>query len=177
MYIVLGIIMVVFAWMQAAYAKLKLYKSEARSEWIKIDALLQTRSSYILRFLEIANEYGFENRGLLSEMFDLDGGYCDSDDREVVSAKAEAITPLLDRLFDETREYQDLEGNTEFQELKAELKELEEDIANQSIRYNNNIDLYNNHRKKPSLKPQIAILGAIPLKGFHIRSYNLEDHV
>lgn len=177
MYIVLGVVMIVFAWMQAAYAKLKLYKNEAREAWVRIDASLQTRSEYIFRLLELAEEQDFPNRELLSDMFDLDGGYAHSDDREDVSASAEAITPLLDRLFDEARDWAGLADNAEFQERKADLLELEEDIADQSMKYNNSINLYNKHREKPSLKLQMAILGAIPLKGFHIRRYSLEGDI
>lgn len=175
MYIILGVIMIFFAWMQAAYAKLKLYKNEAREAWVRIDALLKTRSAYILRLLELAAEHGFNDRELLSEMFDLDGGYAHSDDREEVSARAEAITPLLDQLFDGARDWQALAENVEFQERKTDLLELEEDIAGQSMKYNNSVNLYNNHREKPSLKLQMAILGAIPLKGFYIRNYSLSE--
>jgi hypothetical protein len=49
---------------------------------------------------------------------------------------------------------------------------LEEEIAAQSEKYNQFIDLYNEHRLKPGIRLQIAILGAIPLKGIYIRHNN-----
>ena len=49
------------------------------------------------------------------------------------------------------------------------LEEVEEEIEMQSDRYNQSIELYNKHIDTPSLRLQVAILGAPHLKGIHIR--------
>ena len=130
-YIILGIIMVVYAWMHLAYGMLQKNKKDARIQWVRINALLQTRSDYILKLLEL----------------------------------------LADDDFGVVKKYDALEDNQEIQELISDLIELEESITFESVKYNKSIDLYNVHREKPSLKIQIAILGASPLKGFHVRNF------
>ncbi|QOX64248.1 hypothetical protein FRZ06_13315 [Anoxybacterium hadale] len=169
LYIILGIIMVFLAWMQAAYGKMQKYKNEARTLWIRIDSLLQTRSQYILQLLELADDYGLKAAELLSELFDLGGGYCKSDDREVTSAQAEAATPLIDKLLLLADDSVDMKEDSSYLELKNELKDVEEEIELQSEKYNQFIDLYNRHIETPSLRIQFSILGAPHLKGIHIR--------
>lgn len=173
LYVILGIIMIFMAWMQAAMGKLQKHKKDARAQWVRVDALLQTRSQYITELLELADEKGLEARDLLAEIYELGGGYCRSDDREIISEYAENVTPLLDQLLALAHEYPALNDDEEFQELEEKLAELEEEIDIQSTRYNHFIDLYNEHRQKPSIRLQMAILGAIPLKGIYIRHKKL----
>ena len=170
LYIILGIIMVIFAWLQAAFGRMQKFKNDARKQWVRIDALLQTRAQYILQILELADENDIEEGDLLAEIYELGGGYCKADDREVVSERAENVTPLLDRLL-ELAERNPAWGETEvFQDLKLNLTELEEEIEIQSSRYNHSIDLYNAHLNNRRYKLQFAILGAPALKGIHIKS-------
>lgn len=169
LYIILGIVMVFWAWMQAAMGKLQKYKRDARAQWVRVDALLQSRSRIILDLLELADEKGLEARDLMAAIYELGGGYCRSDDREEISACAENVSPLADELLELARGYAPLSEDEDFLALADSLNELEEDIEIQSDRYNHFIDLYNEHREKPGIRLQIAILGAIPLKGIHIR--------
>jgi len=172
LYIILGIIMVFWSWMQAAMGKLQKFKRDARAQWARVDALLQTRSQYILELLELADEKGLDAGNLLAEIYELGGGYCKSDDREITSTCAENVTPLVDQLLELAHGYSALAEDQELQQLEDNLTELEADIEIQSSRYNHSIDLYNEHREKPSLHLQIAILGAIPLKGIYIRRHD-----
>jgi hypothetical protein len=172
LYVILGIVMVFWAWMQAAMGQLQKHKKDARAQWVRVDALLQSRSQYILELIGLADEKGLEARELMAAIYELGGGYCRSDDREVISACAENVTPLADELLQLAHGYPALADSEEFLELEGGLKELEEEIEIQSDRYNHFIDLYNAHREKPGIRLQIAILGAIPLKGIHLRPKN-----
>ena len=170
LYIVLGIIMVFFAWMQAATSKMQKFKNQARSHWVRIDASLQTRAQYLLGLLEIADENGFGDSDLMAEIYEMGGGYCKSEDREVISQCAENATPLIDRFLELTQGNAALESNEDFQELTTNLVELEEEIEIQSERYNHSIDLYNEHLANPRLRLQFMILGPPQLKGIHLRA-------
>ena len=171
--IILGIVMVVYAWMHLAYGMMQKHKNDARAQWIRVNALLKTRSDYILKLLALLSDSGFEDRELLAEIYELDGGYSQSDDREVVSAKAESVTPLLDQIFVIVKKFDQIIDNKEIQELISELFDIEDNIIFESAKYNKSIDLYNVHREKPSLKLQVAILGATKLKGFYIRQFQI----
>lgn len=173
LYIILGIVMVLYSWLMAAHGKMQKHKKDARAQWVRVDALLQTRAQYILRLLELADENEIEASELLASIYEMGGGYCKDDDREVVSACAEKVTPLLDRLIELTDSNQKLSASEEYRELRENLADMEEEIEIQSERYNHTIDLYNEHRAKPSLRIQIAILGAPVLKGIHIKSQKL----
>jgi|GEM_PF-1821919 Uncharacterized conserved protein len=175
LYVVLGIIMVFWAWMQAAMGKLQKYKRDARAQWVRVDALLQTRSQYVLDLLEQASEQGLDADELMAEIYDLGGGYCKSEDREAISACAEKAAPLIDRFLALAHEFTPLKEDKEFKELEEGLAELEEEMEAQCKNYNQFIDLYNKHREKPALRPQMMILGAIPLRGIHIVLKNLAD--
>lgn len=174
LYIILGIIMIFMAWMQAAMGKLQKHKKDARAQWIRVDALLQTRSRYILELLELADGKGLDATDLLAEIYELGGGYCRSDDREIISEYAENVTPLLDQLLALAHEYPEMNDDEDFQELEDKLMDLEEEVDIQSTRYNHFIDLYNEHRERPGLRLQMTILGAIPLKGIYIRHKKLQ---
>lgn len=169
LYIILGVIMVFWAWMQAAMSKLQKYKKEARAQWVRVEALLRTRAQYILELLELIDEKGLEAGDLPAEIYELGGGWRKSDDREVISECAEKVTPLVDRLLALAREYPALSKDAAFRDLERNLADTEEEIELQSGRYNHFIDLYNAHRERPAIRPQIMILGAIPLRGIHIR--------
>ena len=173
LYIILGVIMVFWAWMQAAMGKLQKYKRDARAQWVRVAALLQTRAGYILEMLELADEKGLEAGELFAEIYELGGGFCTSDDREVISACAESATPLADRFLALAHGYPPLNEDEGFRKLEDDLGSLEDEIEIQSGRYNHFIDLYNEHRERPSIRPQIKILGAIPLKGIHAGLENL----
>lgn len=168
-YIILGTVMIIYAWMHLAYGMMQKHKNEARAQWIRINALLQTRSDYVLKLIALLHDNGFEDSELLAEIYDLDGGYSQSNDREIISARAEDVTPLLDQLFEEVKQDGRLDKNKDIQELISELIDLEDNIKFESTKYNKNIDIYNAHRQKPSLKLQVSILGAVPLRGFYIR--------
>ena len=172
LYVILGIVMVFWAWMQAAMGQLQKHKKDARAQWVRVDALLQSRSRSILDLLELADEKGLEARDLMAAIYELGGGYCRSDDREEISACAESVTPLTDELLALAHGYAALAEDEAFRELEDSLAELEEEIEIQSGRYNHFIDLYNTHREKPGIRLQIAILGAIPLKGIRLRPQN-----
>lgn len=169
LYIILGIIMVFWAWMQAAAGQLQKHKKEARAQWVRVDALLQSRAELVLELLELAREKGLEAGDLAAEIYELQGGYCVSVDREVISACAEEATPLVDDFLKAAKDYTPLAETEEFRELLSGLRETEDEIELQSQRYNHFIELYNAHREKPLLRPQVMLLGAIPLKGFHLR--------
>lgn len=173
LYIIIGVIVVFFAWMQAATGKMNKYKNQARSQWVRINASLQTRSQYILELLELADESGLDAEDQMAEIYELKGGYSNSDDREVISERAEKVTPLLDQFLESAKQNAMLESSEEFQELKDELAELEEELELQSERYNQSIDLYNKHLEKPGLRLQFIILGPPHLRGIHIRKEDL----
>lgn len=161
--------MVFFAWMQMALGKLQKYKNQARAQWTRIDAMLQSRAGYVIRLLEIAEKYGFHDRNLMAEIYDLSGGYVESSDREVVSEGAEKVTPLLTRFLALTGQLPAMAEDEEALGLKNDLFELEDEIMALSETYNQAINAHNAHRAKPSLKFQIAILGAIELREFHMK--------
>jgi Uncharacterized conserved protein len=169
LYIILGIIIVVFAWMQAASGRMQKYKRDASTQWVRIDDLLQTRSSYILNLLELLNDEEFEEKDLLAEIHDLEGGYSSSDDREVVSAQAEAVTPLLDRMIEALEQKPKMRENEKIVSLVNELADLEKNIEMESERYNYSIDHYNKHIEMPGVRLQVKAHGATHLKGFHVR--------
>lgn len=173
LYVILGIIMIFWAWMQAAMGKLQKYKKDAREQWVRVNALLQTRARYILELLELADENGLDESDLLAEIYELDGGWCQSEDREIISACAEKVTPLVDRLIAKIHT-SSLKGDERFLALESSLTELEEELEIQSSRYNHFIDLYNQHRESPGIRLQIKVLGAIPLKGIDINQYRGE---
>jgi hypothetical protein len=122
--------------------------------------------------LELIDEKGLEAGDLPAEIYELGGGWRKSDDREVISECAEKVTPLVDRLLALAREYPALSKDAAFRDLERNLADTEEEIELQSGRYNHFIDLYNAHRERPAIRPQIMILGAIPLRGIQIRPGN-----
>ena len=162
--IVVGTILVVIGWIEFAYAKLMRYKREARNSWPKLEALIKARSGAILKLLEKVAEKGiFEEE--MEKLFDQNGGFIDSRDREKVSEAAELSTPTLYSLLEKLKPIEELKDEVD------EILEMNDELEVMSKTYNESIKNHNNIIDMKKYKYQILLLNPEKLKDFDINRY------
>lgn len=153
--IVLGVALVIFGWMELAYAKLMRFKKEARGKWGKMDTMLKARGEALLELLETLDQMGVHEPEMV-EIYGMEGGYRPSPDREDITQLAEDVTPYAYSLFEKCREAELLLEQISFiQEMDEEVEKMA-DSYNQSIYAHNEIIGLKRYRwQNRILHPQI----------------------
>lgn len=154
--------MVVIGWMEFAYAKLMRYKREARTAWIKIDAMLKARSTAALSLLEDAEKLGILEPEM-AEIFELDGGYTQEGDREKASEYAEKVTPHLYSLMEKFERADVLRDEVQ------EILEMDLELEKMATPYNGSVRAHNDIIGLKKYKYQIALLKPDMLRDFQLK--------
>jgi len=157
--IIIGIILVIVGWLQFAYGKLMRFKREARTAWVRIEVMIKARAAALLNLLELLDEKGIQEPEM-AEIFEMDGGYRPSQDREDISALAEEVTPYVYSLFEKCR----AEGILE--EEIQEIEEMDEELLKMAESYNKSIYAHNDIIGWKKYRLQIMVLKPQVLKDF-----------
>lgn len=156
---VIGIVLVIVGWLQFAYGKLMRFKKEARTAWIRIEVLVKARAEALLDLLEMLDEKGVQEPEM-AEIYEMNGGYRPSQDREDISELAEEVTPFAYSLFKKCREAGLLEDEI------REIKEMDEELRKMGESYNRSIYNHNDIIGWKKYRLQILVLKPQILKDF-----------
>lgn len=160
--VIIGIILVIVGWLQFAYGKLMRFKKEARTSWVRIEVMIRARAEALMELLELLDEKAVQETEM-AEIFEMDGGYRPSQDREDISALAEAVTPHAYSLFKKCREAGILE-----EEIR-EIEEMDEELEKMAEGYNKSIHSHNDIIGWKKYRLQIMVLKPQVLKDFVLR--------
>lgn len=157
--IIIGIILVIVGWLQFAYGKLMRFKREARTNWVRIEVMIRARAEALLELLTLLDEKGIQEPEM-AEIFEMDGGYRPSEDREEISTLAEEVTPYAYSLFKKCRDAGMLEEEIQ------EIEEMDEELEKMAEGYNRSIHSHNDIIGWKKYRLQIMILKPQVLKDF-----------
>lgn len=157
--IIIGIILVIVGWLQFAYGKLMRFKREARTSWVRIEVMIRARAEALLELLTLLDEKGIQEPEM-AEIFEMDGGYRPSEDREEISTLAEEVTPYAYSLFKKCRDAGMLEEEIQ------EIEEMDEELEKMAEGYNRSIHSHNDIIGWKKYRLQIMILKPQVLKDF-----------
>lgn len=157
--IIIGIILVIVGWLQFAYGKLMRFKREARTNWVRIEVMIRARAEALLELLTLLDEKGIQEPEM-AEIFEMDGGYRPSEDREDISTLAEEVTPYAYSLFKKCRDAGMLEEEIQ------EIEEMDEELEKMAEGYNRSIHSHNDIIGWKKYRLQIMILKPQVLKDF-----------
>lgn len=160
--IVVGVILVVIGWMEFAYAKLMRFKREARTNWIKVDAMLKARSRTALNLLEALRERDILEPEM-GEIFELDGGYRETEDRDIKAELSEKVTPHLYSLLNKLKV-----SGLVLPEIE-EILENDAELEKMAEKYNESIRAHNAIIDLKKYKYQIMLLRPNRLRDFELK--------
>jgi LemA protein len=143
MLIILAIIVVVVLWAIATYNGLVSMRQRVNEAFADIDVQLRQRHDLVPNLVETVKGYAAHERGTLDEVVKARNVAVAAQGPEQKAAAENMLSGALRQLFALSEAYPDLKANTQFQQLQAELTDLENKIAASRRFFNNAVQEYN----------------------------------
>jgi len=141
--IVLAVLVIVVIWAIAVYNGLVTMRQRVNQAFADIDVQLRQRHDLIPNLVETVKGYAAHERGTLDEVVKARNTAVAAQDPAQRAAAENMLTGALRQLFAVAEAYPDLKASANFQQLQAELTDLENKIAASRRFFNNAVQEYN----------------------------------
>ena len=125
------------------YNGLVALRQRVNQAFADIDVQLKQRHDLIPNLVETVKGYASHERGTLEAVVQARNAAIAATDPEQVAAAENVLTGALRQLFALAEAYPDLKANANFQQLQAELSDIENKIAAARRFFNNAVQEYN----------------------------------
>lgn len=142
-WIVLGVIVVVVLWAISVYNGLVSLRQRVGQSFADIDVQLRQRHDLIPNLVETVKGYAAHERGTLEAVVQARNAAIASQGTAGQAAAETQLSGTLRQLFALSEAYPDLKANTNFQQLQAELSDIENKLAAARRFFNNTVSEYN----------------------------------
>ncbi len=145
-YIGIGLLVVVVVgalWAMGVYNSLITIRNKVEEAFSTMDVYLVKRYDLIPNLVETVKGYAKHERETLDAVIRARNAAQSSGTVEEKLANENVLAGTLGRLFALAEAYPDLKANSNFMDLQAQLKVLEEDVANARKYYNGAVRQYN----------------------------------
>jgi LemA protein len=141
--IVLAVIVVFIVWAIGVYNGLVSLRQRVNQSYADIDVQLRQRHDLVPNLVETVKGYAAHERGTLDEVTQARTTAVAAQGPAQQAAAENMLTGALGRLMAVAEAYPDLKANANFQQLQAELSDLENKIAAARRFFNNAVQEYN----------------------------------
>jgi LemA protein len=141
--IVLAVIVVAVIWAIGVYNGLVSMRQRVNQAFADIDVQLRQRHDLIPNLVETVKGYATHERGTLDEVVKARNAAVAAQGSVQQAAAENQLTGALRQLFALAESYPDLKASANFQQLQAELADLENKIAASRRFFNNAVQEYN----------------------------------
>jgi len=141
--ILLAVIVVVVLWAVSVYNGLVSMRQRVNEAFADVDVQLRQRHDLIPNLVETVKGYAAHERGTLDEVVKARNAAVAAQGPAQQAAAENMLSGALRQLFALSEAYPDLKANAEFQQLQAELTDLENKIAAARRFFNNAVQEYN----------------------------------
>jgi len=141
--VVLAIIVVVILWVITIYNGLVSMRQRVNAAFADVDVQLRQRHDLIPNLVETVKGYAAHERGTLDEVVKARNAAVAAQGTAQQVAAENALSGALRQLFALSEAYPDLKANANFQQLQAELTDIENKIAAARRYFNNAVQEYN----------------------------------
>src|SRR5580704_12239221 len=141
--IVLAVIVVIVLWVITIYNGLVTMRQRVNQSFADIDVQLRQRHDLIPNLVETVKGYAAHERGTLDEVVKARNAAVTAQGPEQQAAAENMLSGALRQLFALSEAYPDLKASANFQQLQAELADLENKIAASRRFFNNAVQEYN----------------------------------
>jgi LemA protein len=141
--IVLAVIVVLVLWVSAIYNGLVSMRQRVSGAFADVDVQLRQRHDLIPNLVETVKGYAAHERGTLDEVVKARNAAAAAQGPVQQAAAENMLSGALRQLFALAESYPDLKASANFQQLQAELTDIENKIAAARRFFNNAVQEYN----------------------------------
>jgi len=141
--VVIAVIVVIVLWAISIYNGLVSMRQRVNQAFADIDVQLRQRHDLIPNLVETVKGYAAHERGTLEEVIKARNVAVAAQGPAQQAAAENMLSGALRQLFALSEAYPDLKANTNFQQLQAEIADLENKIAASRRFFNNAVQEYN----------------------------------
>jgi LemA protein len=142
--VILGVIVVVVLIIIGIYNQLVALRQRTKQAFADVDVQLKQRHDLIPNLVETVKGYAAHEQGTLDAVIKARNSAMSAGGGSAAQAQAEgALGAALGKLIALSEAYPDLKANTNFQQLQAELGDVENKIAASRRFFNNAVQEYN----------------------------------
>jgi LemA protein len=141
--VVLAIIVIIILWAIGVYNALVGMRQRVNQAYADIDVQLRQRHDLVPNLVETVKGYAAHERGTLDEVVKARNTAVAAQGPAQQAAAENMLTGALRQLFAVAEAYPDLKASANFQQLEAELTDLENKIAASRRFFNNAVQEYN----------------------------------
>jgi len=141
--IVIAVIVVIVLWAISVYNGLVSMRQRVNQAFADIDVQLRQRHDLIPNLVETVKGYAAHERGTLEEVIKARNVAVAAQGPAQQAAAENMLSGALRQLFALSEAYPDLKANANFQQLQAEIADLENKIAASRRFFNNAVQEYN----------------------------------
>jgi LemA protein len=142
-WIVLGVIVVIVLWAITIYNGLVAMRQRVGQAFADIDVQLKQRHDLIPNLVETVKGYAAHERGTLEAVTQARNTAMAAQGPAQQAAAENMLSGTLRQLFALSEAYPDLKANANFQQLQAELTDIENKLASARRFFNNAVQEYN----------------------------------
>jgi LemA protein len=142
-WIVLGVIVVFAVWIIMIYNQLVAMRQRVGQAFADVDVQLKLRHDLIPNLVETVKGYAAHERGTLEAVVQARNAAVAAQGPAQQAAAENMLTGALRQMFALAEAYPDLKANQNFQQLQAELSDVENKIAAARRFFNNAVQEYN----------------------------------
>ena len=142
-WIVLGVIVVFVLWIIMIYNQLVAMRQRVGQAFADVDVQLKLRHDLIPNLVETVKGYAAHERGTLEAVVQARNAAVAAQGPAQQAAAENMLTGALRQMFALAEAYPDLKANQNFQQLQAELSDVENKIAAARRFFNNAVQEYN----------------------------------
>ena len=141
--VVIAVIVVIVLWAISVYNGLVTMRQRVNEAFADIDVQLRQRHDLVPNLVETVKGYAAHERGTLEEVIKARNVAVAAQGPAQQAAAENMLSGALRQLFALSEAYPDLKANTQFQQLQAELTDLENKIAASRRFFNSAVQEYN----------------------------------
>jgi LemA protein len=141
--VILGLIVVVVLWAISVYNGLVSMRQRVNQAFADIDVQMRQRHDLVPNLVETVKGYAAHERGTLDEVVKARNAAVTAQGPAQQAAAENMLTGALRQMFALSEAYPDLKANANFQQLQAELSDLENKIAASRRFFNSAVQEYN----------------------------------
>ncbi|MBO0756012.1 MAG: LemA family protein [Bradyrhizobiaceae bacterium] len=167
-WIILAVIVVIALWVMMIYNGLVSLRQRVGQAFADIDVQLRQRHDLIPNLVETVKGYAAHERGTLEEVIKARNVAMAAQGPAQQAAAENMLSGALRQLFALSESYPDLKANANFQQLQAELSDIENKIAASRRFFNNTVSEYNTGIQQFPAALFAASLGFAPKEFFDL---------
>jgi LemA protein len=166
--VVLAVIVVFVVWVISIYNGLVTMRQRVNQSFADVDVQLKQRHDLIPNLVETVKGYAAHERGTLEEVVKARNAAISAQGPAQQAAAENMLSGALRQLFALSEAYPDLKANANFQQLQAELTDIENKIAAARRFFNNSVQEYNTGIQRFPAALFAASLGFAPKEFFDL---------